>query len=54
MIICDGGASGDFVWVGDVGRDPPNVEGLCGLPPPGGSADDRHGTITSTGRDMVI
>ena len=48
-IICDGVESSAFVWVGNMGVDPPTVDRPFMIPPLGGGFEDgRHGPRTST------
>ena len=53
-VLCGGGARCAYIWVQDVGTEPPVVEIPQGLPPLGGAADGGHGPQTSTGWDMGV
>ena len=53
-ILCGGGAIGDSVWILDMGNDPMAGESPRGFPPPGSTADGRHGIKTSMGWGMCV
>ena len=53
-ILCGSGASSAYIWVRDMGTDPPAGEIPRGFPPLGGTADGGHGPQISTGWDMGV
>ena len=53
-VLCGGVESSAYIWVQEVGTEPPVGEIPQGFPPPDGAVDGGYGPQTSTGWDMGV